>query len=176
MSVQNATNGNSGGSADRNGDSRCPSRWCTPSVGRPSAAASESDTAFSCGRGCCIPCKPAALRERHAFQSREDERLRAVAGDIGVDAAKTGAWDIAFLGSDPARETVISFTAAYLEIEATYLVPADSAIRGIEDIDRETTRIGVADASPYDLFLRRSLKRAQLVLAALGVELMIGDR
>ena len=43
-----------------------------------------------------------------------------------VDAAKTGTWDIAFLGSEPARETVISFTAAYLEIEATYLVPADS--------------------------------------------------
>ena len=32
-----------------------------------------------------------------------------------VDAAKTGAWDIAFLGSEPAREREISFTATYLE-------------------------------------------------------------
>jgi hypothetical protein len=39
------------------------------------------------------------------------------------DAAPTGVWDIAFLGSDPAREALMSFTAAYLEIEATYLVP-----------------------------------------------------
>src|SRR5687767_9179997 len=40
-----------------------------------------------------------------------------------VDAAKTNAWDIAFLGIDPAREGEISFTPAYLQIEATYLVP-----------------------------------------------------
>jgi polar amino acid transport system substrate-binding protein len=45
-----------------------------------------------------------------------------------VDAVKTGAWDIAFLGADPAREGEISFTAAYLEIEATYLVPAGSPL------------------------------------------------
>ena len=43
------------------------------------------------------------------------------------DAAPSGAWDIAFLGSDPAREALMSFTAAYLEIDATYLVPAGSA-------------------------------------------------
>ena len=29
------------------------------------------------------------------------------------DAATTGAWDIAFLGSDPVREKIMSFTAAY---------------------------------------------------------------
>ena len=45
------------------------------------------------------------------------------------DAAPTGAWDIAFLGSDPAREALMSFTAAYLEIEATYLVPGASPLR-----------------------------------------------
>jgi len=46
-----------------------------------------------------------------------------------VDAAKTAAWDIAFLGSEPAREREISFTAAYLEIEATYLVPPGSPLK-----------------------------------------------
>ena len=39
------------------------------------------------------------------------------------DAAPSGAWDIAFLGSDPAREKIMSFTAAYIELDATYLVP-----------------------------------------------------
>ena len=34
----------SAGRADRNGDSRCPSRWCTPSAGRSSAAASAHAT------------------------------------------------------------------------------------------------------------------------------------
>src|SRR5215467_4636173 len=43
-----------------------------------------------------------------------------------VDAAPTGTWDIAFCGADPARSGEISFTAAYLEIAATYLVPSGS--------------------------------------------------
>src|SRR5258705_7265146 len=42
------------------------------------------------------------------------------------DAAPSGVWDIAFLGSDPAREKIMSFTAAYLEIDANYLVPGAS--------------------------------------------------
>src|SRR5512143_1282235 len=45
------------------------------------------------------------------------------------DAAPTNTWDIAFLGSDPQRETLMSFTAAYLEIDATYLVPSASPLR-----------------------------------------------
>ncbi len=82
-----------------------------------------------------------------------------------VDAAKTGAWDIAFLGSDPARETVISFTAAYLEIEATYLVPAGSSLRAVTDVDREGVRVAAPARANYELFLSRNLKRAQLVRA-----------
>src|SRR5262245_61716055 len=59
-----------------------------------------------------------------------------------VDAAKTGAWSIAFLGIDPAREGEISFSAAYLEIEATYLVPAGSALRAVADVDRRVGGVG----------------------------------
>lgn len=53
------------------------------------------------------------------------------------DALKTGAWDIAFLAIDPARATEIAFTAPYVVIEGTYLVPADSPLRTIQDVDRE---------------------------------------
>src|SRR5262245_29706403 len=49
------------------------------------------------------------------------------AGKLG-DAVRTGAWDVAFLGAEPQRATEISFTAAYLEIPSTYLVPAGSSI------------------------------------------------
>ena len=82
-----------------------------------------------------------------------------------VDAAKTGAWDIAFLGIDPAREGEISFTAAYLEIEATYLVPAVSPLRAAADVDREGVRVAAPARANYELFLSRNLKRAQLVRA-----------
>ena len=60
-----------------------------------------------------------------------------------TDAVKTGAWDIAFLAVDPARATDISFTAPYLEIDGTYLVPAESPLRTIEDVDREGVRVVV---------------------------------
>jgi polar amino acid transport system substrate-binding protein len=49
-----------------------------------------------------------------------------------VDGAKAGAWDIAFLGSDPARAGDITFTAAYVELQATYLVPAGSPISEVD--------------------------------------------
>jgi polar amino acid transport system substrate-binding protein len=82
-----------------------------------------------------------------------------------VDAAKTGAWDIAFLGIDPAREGDIGFTAAYLQIEATYLVPAASPLRAVADVDRDGIRVAAPARANYELFLGRSLKHAQLVRA-----------
>lgn len=79
------------------------------------------------------------------------------------EALKTGAWDIAFLAIDPARAAEITFTAPYVVIKATYLVPADSPLRTIQDVDREGVRIAVGNKSAYDLFLTRTLKRAQLI-------------
>jgi polar amino acid transport system substrate-binding protein len=83
-----------------------------------------------------------------------------------VDAAKTGAWDIAFLGIDPAREGEIAFSAAYLEIEATYLVPAGSSLRAVGDVDRAGVRVAAPARANYELFLGRHLKSAELVRAA----------
>src|SRR6266700_3965113 len=84
------------------------------------------------------------------------------------DAAAAGTWDIAFLGADPARAGEISFTAAYLEIEATYLVPAGAPLRTIADVDREGVRVAAPARAAYELFLSRGLKRAQLVRASNG--------
>ena len=80
-----------------------------------------------------------------------------------VDAAKTGAWDIAFMGSDPAREGEITFTAAYVELDATYLVPAGSSLRTVADVDRDGVRVAAPARANYELFLTRSLTHAQLV-------------
>jgi len=89
---------------------------------------------------------------------------------VGFDAAgkmfeavKTGGWDVAFLAIDPDRASEVDFTAAYVEIEGTYLVPADSTFRTNQDIDREGVRIGVSANSAYDLFLSRHINHAQLV-------------
>ena len=82
-----------------------------------------------------------------------------------ADAAKAGMWDIAFLAIDPGRANDIAFTAPYVVIEGTYLVPADSPLRTINDVDREGVRIAVGKGSAYDLYLTRTIKKAQLVRA-----------
>ena len=74
-------------------------------------------------------------------------------------------WDVGLIGAEPARAEQIAFSAAYLEIEATYLVPADSKIRSVEEIDRKGVRIAVAARSAYDLYLSRSIENAELVHA-----------
>jgi polar amino acid transport system substrate-binding protein len=86
-----------------------------------------------------------------------------------ADAVRTGAWDVAFLGAEPQRAGEIAFTAAYLEIPATYLVPAGSPIRTIADVDRAGVRIAVAENSAYELYLSRSITRATLMRAP-GIE------
>jgi polar amino acid transport system substrate-binding protein len=95
------------------------------------------------------------------------------------DALKTGTWDVAFLAIEPARATEISFTAPYVIIEGTYLVPVNSPLRTIQDVDREGVRIAVGNKSAYDLYLTRTLKRAQLVRAPTSpaaIELFVKEK
>ncbi|MDH3320971.1 MAG: ABC transporter substrate-binding protein [Betaproteobacteria bacterium] len=86
-----------------------------------------------------------------------------------ADGAKKGEWDVAFIGAEPQRAAEIDFTAPYVEIEATYLVPAGSPIKSIADVDRKGVRIAVADRSAYHLWLTRNIKHAALMTAD-GIE------
>ena len=80
-----------------------------------------------------------------------------------ADAAGGAAWDIGLIGAEPARAERIAFTPAYVEIEATYLVPAGSPLRAIADVDRPGVRIAVTGRSAYGLWLDRNIQHAQLV-------------
>jgi polar amino acid transport system substrate-binding protein len=80
-----------------------------------------------------------------------------------ADAAGSGTWDVGLLGAEPSRAEQIAFTSAYVEIEATYLVPAGSKIKSIDEVDRAGVRIAVSARSAYDLYLSRNLKHATLV-------------
>ena len=81
------------------------------------------------------------------------------------DAVKAGAWDVAFLAVDPGRASEIDFTAPYVEIEGTYLIPSGAPFHNVADVDRDGVRVGVSGKSAYDLFLSRSLHHAQIVRA-----------
>ncbi len=83
-----------------------------------------------------------------------------------ADAAESNVWDIGLIGAEPKRAEKIAFTNAYVEIEATYLVPAGSALKTISDVDRKGVRIAVSARSAYDLWLERNIKNAELKRAA----------
>ncbi|HEY7607843.1 MAG TPA: transporter substrate-binding domain-containing protein [Alphaproteobacteria bacterium] len=86
----------------------------------------------------------------------------ATPGEL-ADAAERNVWDIGLIGAEPARAEKIAFTPAYVEIEATYLVPAGSPLRGIGEVDRAGVRIAVTARTAYDLWLARNIKHATLV-------------
>lgn len=107
------------------------------------------------------------------------DMARAIAKKLGIelelvpfaspgelaDAASDHVWDIGLIGSEPARAEKIDFSSAYVEIEATYLVPAGSTLRHTSEVDRPGHRIAVAARSAYDLWLVRNIKHATLIHA-----------
>ncbi|MEZ0300996.1 MAG: transporter substrate-binding domain-containing protein [Hyphomicrobiaceae bacterium] len=80
-----------------------------------------------------------------------------------ADAADAGAWDIGLIGAEPQRAEKIAFTAAYCEIEATYMVPAGSPLKTIADVDKPGVKIAVTGRAAYGLWLDRNIKAATLV-------------
>ena len=114
------------------------------------------------------------------------DMARAVAERLGVplklvafktpgelaDAAVEDLWDIGNIGAEPERAKTIAFTPAYVEIEATYLVPAESPIQSIDEVDRDGVRIAVSARSAYELWLSDNIRHAELVLAQ-GIEASI---
>ena len=88
-------------------------------------------------------------------------------GELG-DAVGANVWDIGLIGAEPQRAEKIEFTAAYAEIEATYLVPAGSSITTIEEVDRPGVRIATPGRSAYGLWLDRNIEHATLVRAGSG--------
>ncbi len=83
-----------------------------------------------------------------------------------ADQALNGVWDIGLIGAEPQRAETIAFTAAYTEIEATYLVPSGSPLQTIAEVDAAGVRIAVTGRSAYGLWLDRNIKHAELVRSA----------
>jgi polar amino acid transport system substrate-binding protein len=82
-----------------------------------------------------------------------------------VEAVTQETADIGFFAIDPLRGEGIAFTAAYVLIEGSYLVRADSVIKFNEEVDKAGHRVTVGKGSAYDLFLSREIKHAEIVRA-----------
>lgn len=96
------------------------------------------------------------------------ELVRLEAAGKAFECLKAEACDIGFIAIEPARASEMEFTPPYVIIEGTYLVPKDSPLKDVGDVDKPGIRIGVGLASVYDLYLTRTLKNATLVRAKIG--------
>ena len=86
--------------------------------------------------------------------------------------------DIGNIANETERAKTISFSSAYCNIQATYLVPPDSEITSIQvwvwlfslvwdnhvqDVDRAGVRIVTKARSAYDLWLTENIRNAEIV-------------
>ena len=82
-----------------------------------------------------------------------------------VQALSDGQADIGFFALDPLRGEGVLFTQAYVLIEGSYLVRADSPVRRNDQVDQTGVRVVVGKGSAYDLYLSREIKSAEMVRA-----------
>lgn len=102
---------------------------------------------------------------------------QAIADELGVDlqlipykgpgevadGAELKQWDIANIAAEAERAKTICFSPAYCEIQATYLLPANSSIEKLSDVDKPGVKIAVKERAAYDLWLTENLSNATLV-------------
>jgi polar amino acid transport system substrate-binding protein len=81
------------------------------------------------------------------------------------EAMKAGRVDFGAVNATPARATIMDFAPPHLRVESGFLVPPDSSIRTIGDVDRKGIRVGVTKGSTTEVRFSRELKNAVLVPA-----------
>jgi polar amino acid transport system substrate-binding protein len=88
-----------------------------------------------------------------------------------VDQVKNGGADVTFLVGLPALAAQIDFGSAYIGYETTYLVPANSPIRRLDDVDAPGRRIIIPEKSAIEAKLSQTLKSVKLI----GLPIAIGS-
>ncbi len=89
-----------------------------------------------------------------------------------VSAIRDGQVDFTVTNATPARAREVSFSQPVLAIELGYLVPANSPIGKVEDIDKPGVRIGVTRGSTSERTLPARFRNA-VVVPANSVKLAI---
>lgn len=79
-----------------------------------------------------------------------------------VEGFRNHTLDIAFLAFDPTRAVDVDFSQVYSLSWSSYIVPVNSPLQKIADVDRAGIRIGAAKGDSPQLFLSRNLNHAQL--------------
>lgn len=83
-----------------------------------------------------------------------------------MQSASRREWDITFLPVTPERAGLVNFTAPYMYSESTFLVPADSPARGIQDLDQAGKTLVAVARSTQEVWLRANVRSATLIAAS----------
>jgi polar amino acid transport system substrate-binding protein len=88
----------------------------------------------------------------------------AVASNLAaVDQVKNGGADLTFLVALPELRAQIDFGATYIEYETTFLVPGNSAVHVLTDIDRPGTRVIAPSPSAIATAISQTFKNVKLI-------------
>lgn len=83
-----------------------------------------------------------------------------------LEALKAGAIDVTFTNATEARAREMDFTDPLLQLELGYLVPPNTTLTGVNDVDRAGIRVGVGLGSSSQGTLTRSFKNASVKTSA----------
>lgn len=83
-----------------------------------------------------------------------------------VQALKDNDCDVAFMGLNPKRGVDVDFSPPFLRADFTFLVPADSPVDRMSDVDRPGQRIAVVRDHAMDFALREQFLQADRVFAS----------
>jgi len=90
-----------------------------------------------------------------------------------IEAVKNGEADIGFVAYEATRVGTVEFSQTYMLVQQSFLVPGDSPIRAVADVDRPGQKISGTRADSITLCLKRMLKQATLVELDNNPELIV---
>jgi polar amino acid transport system substrate-binding protein len=83
-----------------------------------------------------------------------------------LEAFRSDALDVTFIGITADRAEVIEFGPVVLDLQTTYLVPASSRIQSIAEIDQPGLRILVPQRSAQEAHLKKTISKASMISVA----------
>jgi polar amino acid transport system substrate-binding protein len=83
-----------------------------------------------------------------------------------IEAFRKGELDVTFVGITVDRAAAFDFGPVVLDLQTTYLVPAASAIKTMDEIDRPGVRLLVPARSAQEAQLKKIIKQATMISVA----------
>jgi polar amino acid transport system substrate-binding protein len=79
-------------------------------------------------------------------------------------------WDVAVAPRDLSRVDRLAFSRTFLEVDNSYVARPGSSLNSVDDVDHTGVKVAVAEHSPADGFLTRTLKKATIVRLSRGID------